>query len=155
MAMVQKKSDDLDRRLVALLQANAREPVSSLARKLKIPRSTVHERITRLLKNGVISGFSVVLNRDPFQNYSMAIVFISVEAKQNRRTIKKLEDFPEIKTCFAVNGQYDICVIIETPFLEDLDVVLDEIGELQGVKATMSSIVLAKKFDRRFEELRR
>ena len=48
--------DDLDRNLVALLQANARESVASLARQLDVARTTVIARIARLERSNVIAG---------------------------------------------------------------------------------------------------
>ena len=63
--------------------------------------------------------------------------------------MQKLEDYPEISSCFTVNGAFDLSLIVEMPQLEDLDVLLDEIGEIQGVVRTMTNIILAKKFDRR------
>src|SRR4051794_5478855 len=73
-----KVNDATDRRLLALLQANARESTATLARKLGIARTTVQERIARLQRNGTIAGYSVVLRRDPFENYAEIALLISV-----------------------------------------------------------------------------
>jgi DNA-binding Lrp family transcriptional regulator len=56
--------DPTDRRLLALLQADAREPVSSLARKLDLARSTVQERIARLERTHVIAGYTIRTGED-------------------------------------------------------------------------------------------
>jgi DNA-binding Lrp family transcriptional regulator len=56
--------DDLDRNLVALLQANARESVADLARQLGVARTTVIARIARLERTNVIAGYSVRLGQD-------------------------------------------------------------------------------------------
>ena len=48
--------DERDHALINLLERNAREPVSSLARKLGLSRSTVQDRLTRLESSGVIKG---------------------------------------------------------------------------------------------------
>ena len=60
--------DTIDRRLLALLQANARESAATLGRKLGIARTTVQERILRLQRAGVIAGYSVVLRQDLTEN---------------------------------------------------------------------------------------
>ena len=52
-------SDELDRRLLALLRANAREAAVALARKLKVSRGTVQNRIARMLADRRILGFTV------------------------------------------------------------------------------------------------
>ncbi|MBL3940310.1 AsnC family transcriptional regulator, partial [Bacteroides thetaiotaomicron] len=50
--------DDLDRQLVALLQADARASVADLARQLDVARTTVVARIARLERTNVIAGYS-------------------------------------------------------------------------------------------------
>src|SRR5215472_19044816 len=56
--------DEIDRKLLSLLRANAREPAASLAKKLKVSRGTVQNRIARLLTGGAIRGFTVRVAAD-------------------------------------------------------------------------------------------
>ncbi len=56
--------DDTDRRLIGLLRENARLPVATLARRLKVSRGTVQNRINRLAAEGAITGFTVRLKPD-------------------------------------------------------------------------------------------
>ena len=57
--------DELDRKIIRELQRNARESTTNIAARLNVARSTVHERISRMEKQGTISGYSVVLSRNP------------------------------------------------------------------------------------------
>ena len=141
--------DDLDRQLLFLLQANAREPVSALARALGVARSTVHERITRLERTGVIEGYSVVLAQSPADRNAQALVLLAVTQQQSRKVVARLQTYPEIKVCLTVSGEFDMFLTVETPQLEDLDALLDEIAEIPGIERSRSVIVLARKFDRR------
>ena len=140
--------DDLDRRLLALLQSNARLPTSEMARKLGIARSTVHERIARMEQTGVIAGYTALLARRPDSDSVQALVMLAVEQQQMRDTIKRLETFPEIRSCLTVSGEFDVFLVVEAPRLDDLDEVLDDIATVPGVRRSRSSIVLARKFDR-------
>ncbi len=144
-----RRLDETDRKLLVLLRADAREPTSSLARKLGLPRSTVQERLSRLKSRGVISGFTVNLGQAPEPNQSRAILFVALEVRSLPQVVAALEGYPEVTSCFTVNGEFDLCALVETPLLEDLDVLLDEIAGLPGVVRTMTSIVLSEKFDRR------
>jgi len=152
-SMTSLLKDDLDRRLIALLQSNARESTTNIAKKLGVARTTVHERIARLERDGLITGYSVVLSQNPAIERVQALVMLAVRQQQSRQVVDRLRSFPEVKTCLTVNGEYDLFLIVETPRLEDLDVVLDEIAEIPGIERTASSIVLASKFDRRFKEV--
>ncbi|MCB2099498.1 MAG: Lrp/AsnC family transcriptional regulator [Rhodobacterales bacterium] len=145
--------DDLDRRLVALLQTDARAATSTLAKRLGVARSTVHERIRRLERTGLITGYSVVLSRNPAVERVQALVLLAVQQQRSRAVVARLEGYPEITVCLAINGEFDLFLSVETPRLEDLDAVLDEIAALPGVERSKSSIVLARKFDRRYPEL--
>ena len=141
--------DELDRKLIRLLQADARMSTSEIGRRLDVARSTVHERIERLKREGVIDGFTLLLNADPLETLNRAIVFVEIDPKLQTPVVQKLEDYPEVSSCFTVNGSFDLALIVEMPQLEDLDALLDEIGEIEGVVRTMTNIILAKKFDRR------
>ena len=145
--------DDLDRRLLALLQMNARESTTNLAKKLNVARSTVHERIARLQRDGVIRGYSVVLGRDPGEEHTQALVLLHVDQRKSPSVIVRLKSFPEVKLCLAISGQYDLFLTVEAPRLEDLDVILDELVAIPGIERSRSMVVLARKFDRRSAEI--
>lgn len=53
----------------------------------------------------------------------------------------------------AINGSFDYFMSIELPTLEELDAMLDKIAEMDGVSRSTSSIVLSRKFDRRYKEV--
>lgn len=150
---MQLYKDDIDRRLVALLQANARASTSALARDLGLARSTVHERIARLEKVGAITGYAALVSRNPSDENSQALVMLSVNQQKSRQVVDRLHAFPEIKLALAVSGEHDLFLTVEAPQLEDLDALLDEIAEIPGVERTKSWIVLARKFDRRYHEI--
>lgn len=146
-------NDELDRKLVALLQVNARESTSNLAKKLGVARSTVHERITRLEKSGVITGYSAVLSRNPSEGNVQAMVMLTVEQRRGKQVVDRLNSFPAIKVCLAINGSFDYFLSVEQPTLEELDELLDQIGDIPGVERSTSWIVLSRKFDRRYKEV--
>ncbi|HEY1386577.1 MAG TPA: AsnC family transcriptional regulator, partial [Dongiaceae bacterium] len=59
--MAKRNLDDTDRRLISLLRANARMPTAALGRHLGLSRSAVQERLKRLERDGVITGYTIVL----------------------------------------------------------------------------------------------
>ncbi|HRE60872.1 MAG TPA: Lrp/AsnC family transcriptional regulator [Micropepsaceae bacterium] len=137
-----------DIRLLALLDANAREPVASLARKLKLARSTVQERIERLERRGVIAGYAVRRGRNVTENLIRAHVMISGDPRQGERIVAELKKLPEVRALSAVSGAYDMIAMIEAETTGRIDAVLDRIGKTPGVARTMSSIILSVKFER-------
>lgn len=137
---------DTDVRLIALLKANAREPVASLARKLGLARSTVQERIARLEREGVIRGYTLLLSEDASARGLRAVVMLAAEPRQADRIGAELKRIAEVRTLSAVAGAYDMMAIVEAESPARMDVVLDRIGRTTGVTRTVSSIVLSEKF---------
>ena len=140
--------DDTDRQLISLLQINARESIAELARKLNVARTTVIARIERLEKSGVITGYTIKLGQDVMAHELNAYVGIQLQPKSNRDVIGKLERIPEIVLLCAVSGEFDCVAWIKASTPEQLDHILDEIGNVEGVTKTTTSIVLARKIDR-------
>lgn len=147
--MTRHALDEKDRALLALLQADAREPAASLARKLGLSRTAVQDRVRKLERQGVILGYTLRLASEVDElDYAQAYVDISVDPKRSPEIVPRLQSFPEIRALYAVSGEYDLIARIVAPMLEDIDVVLDEIGALPGVHRTRSSLVLSSKFER-------
>jgi DNA-binding Lrp family transcriptional regulator len=140
--------DQTDQKLLALLRANAREPLASLARKLDLARSTVQDRLRRLEKEHVIAGYSVRLSQEHAQRRIQAHVMISADPKAAAHLVIELKKMPEIYKLAAISGTYDLMADIGADSTERIDAILDAIGRLKGVERTMSSIVLSVKFDR-------
>ncbi|MFY0680390.1 MAG: Lrp/AsnC family transcriptional regulator [Thalassovita sp.] len=144
--------DDLDRRIIRELQRNARESTSNIAARLNVARSTVHERIARMEKTGVISGYSVVLSKNPSAETVQVMVFLEVKQQDTRKILHRIAQYAEVRVCLSINGEFDLFLSIEAPRIEDLDTIIDEIGELPGVLRTKSFVVFGRRFDRRYDE---
>ncbi|SAL00505.1 Lrp/AsnC family transcriptional regulator [Caballeronia ptereochthonis] len=140
--------DDIDRNLVALLQMNARESVANLARQLGVARTTVIARIARLEKNNVIAGYGVRLGQDVLDASIQAYVGIKLMPKYGRDLQKRFARMPEIQLLCAVSGEFDYVAWLRADSPDRLNDLLDEIGALEGVERTTTSIILARKIDR-------
>ncbi len=140
--------DDLDRRLIALLQADARDSTANLARKLGVARTTVLARIARLERDRVIVGYSARLGQDEGDRGVQAYVGITVEPKSAREVMLRLARLPELKQLCSVSGEFDCIALLRAESTSRLDALLDEIGETRGVTKTTTSVVLAVRVDR-------
>ena len=140
--------DKLDRELIALLQANARESTANLARKLGVARTTVVARLARLEREAVIVGYTVRLGVEAAERGVQAFVGISIQPKTARDVIKRLTRLPELRQLSSVSGEFDYMALLRAESTTRLDALLDEIGDLDGVIKTTSSVVLAVRIDR-------
>jgi DNA-binding Lrp family transcriptional regulator len=144
--------DETDRRIVRELQRNARESTSTIAGRLGIARSTVHERIARMERDGTISGYSVVLSRNPSEDNVQILMLLEIRQQETRKIVARLSHYSEIRVCLSINGDFDLFLSAEASRVEDLDVFVDEVTEIQGVLRTKTFVVFGRKFDRRYKE---
>ncbi|MGD6219691.1 winged helix-turn-helix transcriptional regulator, partial [Xanthomonas citri pv. citri] len=102
--------DEIDKRLLRLLQRDGRMTNVELARQAHLSPPATHERIRRLQQDGVIEGYSVRLNAGKLQR----ALLIFVEVTLDRTSARVFEDFgaavrrtPEIMECHMVAGGFD------------------------------------------------
>lgn len=137
-----------DRQLLALLAENARTPVASLAKHLSLSRTTVQARVDRLEREGVITGYGVRLS-DAYQSGLVrAHILITIAPKALRQVTAALEQIRAVTALHSVSGSFDLIAMIAAPSISELDVFIDEIGALDGVERTLSSIILSTRIDR-------
>jgi DNA-binding Lrp family transcriptional regulator len=77
-----------------------------------------------------------------------AFVGISAEPKAARRLTDRLAALPELRQLSSVSGEFDYIALLRTASTARLDALLDEIGAIDGVLKTTSSILLAHRIDR-------
>ncbi|MBX3601340.1 MAG: Lrp/AsnC family transcriptional regulator [Rubrivivax sp.] len=140
--------DTLDRRLIALLQADARASAADLARRLGVARTTVLARLARLERERVIVGYTVRLGQDEGERGVEAFVGITTEPKSGALVTQRLAALPELRQLCSVSGEYDYIALLRAESPARLDTLLDEIGAIDGVRRTTTSVVLARRIDR-------
>lgn len=138
-----------DQELVSLLRLNARDPVSALARKLGLSRTTVQDRLRRLEQTGIIAGYQVRLSETIEQGGIRAFVTVEVEPKRTNEVSRALLKMPQVEALYSVSGKYDLIGLVRTSSAQDMDKLLDGVGVIPGVTGTESAVILSTKFDRR------
>ena len=140
--------DDLDRSILAFLGADARISVATLARRLKVARSTIQARRERLESSGVIAGYTVRLGEAARQGRIRATVLLNIEPRAQANVLSRLKAIAEVERVYTTSGRVDFLLQIAAPSTTQLDGVLDRIGDMTGVKSSESLIHLSTKFDR-------
>ena len=140
--------DDLDRNIIGLLSADARMSVATLARRLKVARSTIQARLERLETGGIIAGYTLKLGEEARQGRLRASVLINIEPRAQAAILSRLKAIAEVERVFTTSGRFDLLMQIAAPNTQILDTVLDQIGALTGVKSSESLIHLSTRIDR-------
>ncbi len=140
--------DATDTALLALLRENARTPAAELARRLQLSRTTVQSRIERLERQGVVTGYSVVVADEIEAQLVRAHVLITLAPRQSGAIEQALRKIPEVRVLHSVSGPFDLIAIVAAASIGELDTLIDRIGTVDGVERTTSAIVLATRIDR-------
>jgi len=140
--------DETDKRLIAALAANARLPVSTLAADLGLARTTVQARIDRLERGGIIAGYTVRLTDAATAARIRATVLLQIDPQKQVGIIGRLKAVHNVEQAVTASGRFDLVLQLVADTTSELDMVLDQIGGLDGVKSSESLIRLSTKIDR-------
>jgi DNA-binding Lrp family transcriptional regulator len=140
--------DDLDQTILTQLSADARISLATLARRLKIARSTLQARLERMESNGTIAGYTVKLGTAARATQLRASVLLSIEARSQPACLARLKTIREVERVVTTSGRFDLLLQLTAVNTQTLDQVLDEIGAMPGVRSSESLIHLSTKIDR-------
>jgi len=134
--------DDIDKKILKILEEDARTPFSKIAKMLNLSESTIHIRIKRLKENGVIRGFYVDIDPEKIGYNVMAFVLIKADPKKYESILKAISEYKEVYEIFDVTGEYYALLKVRVRSREELATVLDKIGNMDGVTSTYTMFVL-------------
>lgn len=139
--------DDIDRRLLRALQANARIANAELARRVELAPSSTLERVRRLEERGFIRGYRAILDPQELGYHIQAVVMINLAAHQ-AASIDAFEAqvraLPEVKLCLNVTGRYDYLLHVVVRDIEHLrTLVSHELAAIGGMQKQETLLVLS------------
>jgi DNA-binding Lrp family transcriptional regulator len=135
--------DDTDRQLIALLRGDGRASIASLAKKLRVARGTVQNRLARLEGDGTIVGYTVQLRPQVEEQRIRALMTVAVEGNRAEAVLKALRGDPAVGALYSTNGRWDIVAELRADSLEAFDRVLGRIRLIQGISNTETSLLLS------------
>ena len=134
--------DELDHRLIALLRADARASVATLAHRLGVSRGTVTNRIRKLQDDQVIVGYTVRLRPDAQPPSIRAWMGIQVDGNQQRQVLAALLGEPAIEALHDTHGRFDLLAELRVASMAELSLALERIRLLKGIRSSETSILL-------------
>jgi DNA-binding Lrp family transcriptional regulator len=136
--------DQLDGRLLALLDAEPRIGVLECSRRLGVARGTVQARLDRLVARGVIRSFAPQV--EPAALGFGVTAFVTLEIRQGRghaAVAADLAGVPEVLEAYTITGSGDMFCRVVARSNADMQRVIDLVLEVEGVVRTSTVIALA------------
>jgi len=126
--------DTVDKKILAELDKNSRQPNSTIAKKLRISRERVDYRIKQMVKSGIINKFPTVINPTKF-GYSMFKLYFQFQnltPEKEKELIKWLVDNPYVQWVTSCKGRWDMNIIVFAHDAEHFSSVMQEFYNKYG-----------------------
>ena len=138
------KLDDIDLKLLTLLQSDARMSQQDLAEAVGLSSPATGERVRKLVERGVIRSFSAVLDAKRLGQDVSAFILVSIDGSQHFDCfVENARTTPEILECHAITGMGSHMLKVRTTNTSTLEKLLAQIQSWEGVRSTTTSVVLS------------
>ena len=140
--------DSTDRKILSILQEDAKITNTALAAKFKLTATPVYERVKKMEQSGVISKYVALLDQKKVNKN--LIIFISISLKNHARSYltkfkETIDKYDEITECYHIAGNYDFLLKAQ---LKDMEAyqkfILSKLSVDENIGQVQSSFVLSK-----------
>ncbi|MDF2515611.1 MAG: AsnC family transcriptional regulator [Sphingobacterium sp.] len=142
--------DEFDLKILKYLDADGRMAYSAIATALGVSNTMIHQRISRLMEQGILTGIKPVLDEKRLGYDWGAFTGLSLEKDHDSsRIIAELKKIPEVTECYYITGNYTLYVKIIARNHEHMRQLLyEKIDNIPGIAKTDSLIELGCAFKR-------
>jgi len=138
-----------DRRIVALLRENARRSFKDIGRHVHLTAPAVKRRVDRLEREGVIRGYTTVVDPRAFGWHAEAFVDLYCEGHMPGEAIKRaVQGEPGVVSAHTVAGEASAMLHVMAEDTQALELTLERIRATDGVTRTVTEVVLSTLFER-------
>ncbi|MBI4406562.1 Lrp/AsnC family transcriptional regulator [Candidatus Micrarchaeota archaeon] len=131
--------DGIDKRILSLLRENSRIKNVEIARQIGLTEGAVRNRIEKMTKTSVIQRFTINTSAGNF----FGVVLLKARG-DTKKMMREVSSLGLLQEAFEVSGEFDGCIVIEAPSLEELDKKIDKIRKCMHVADTRTFISVKK-----------
>jgi Lrp/AsnC family leucine-responsive transcriptional regulator len=141
--------DNRDRAILEVLQEDARATYALIGERVGLSASSVHERVRKLERRGVIRGYRASVSPEAVGLDVTALISVMpLDPSQPDDLPDRVEGFAEVEDCFSVAGHESYILKVRTRTTGDLEDLLRRLREKAGVQ-TRTTVVLSIPFEGR------
>ena len=134
--------DDLDRRIIALLNVDARKSYRDIARETDASISTVSNRIRKLESEGVITGYAPLIDESKIGFDVIAVVGVKIHKGRLLEVQRRIAKDDRVTHVFDVTGEWDSILVVRLRSTRELDGFFKRLGSMEYVENTYTQVVL-------------
>ncbi len=138
--------DKTDKKLLELLQNDSKQTNKELSNKLGLSVTAVYERIKKLEKEGFISGYTAIINKQKINRNFVA--FCHVKLLQHSRDFvvsfeKEVNNLEEVLECYHISGDYDYLLkVIVKDMVSFREFMVKKLTNINHIGSTHSMFVI-------------
>lgn len=147
--------DSIDRKILRMLQEDARRSFRSLGESVDLGAPSVHARVQRLEQEGYIRGYHADIDAEKIGRGMTAFVSMSLEGARKgeiprtESIAQELRKDPDVVEVHAITGEDDLLVKVRTSDIRGLErLLLRALEPLEGVRRTTTNIVVRTLIER-------
>ncbi|MGK0366880.1 MAG: Lrp/AsnC family transcriptional regulator for asnA, asnC and gidA [Thermoproteota archaeon] len=136
--------DSVDKKILACLQEDARVPYLEIARKLIVSGGTIHQRIDRLKKLGILKGSTIELDYSKLGYDVSVILGIHLKsAKDQTKVIERLAQMREVTEINYTTGNFALMIKVVTKTINEFHhFLVEKLQDMTEIQSTESFICL-------------
>lgn len=142
--------DDVDICILASLQQDGRMPFNEIARRARVAPATILDRVAKLRRAGIISGYALRLGARALGYTVTALIHLRTELHENvERTVADLKAIPEVEEVHVVTGEYDLWIKVRARDSEHLqELLINQIHRVHGFVRSATEVCLTSPLER-------
>lgn len=133
--------DLTDRRILAVLEGNARTSAAAIGRQIGLSRTAVQDRLSRLESSGVITGYHVRV-AEALDDMIRAVLFVKISVRPCDPALNWMASLEGVLEVVSLSGELDAMVRCTVPDVAALTALNDKIGSSDLIASSSSSVVL-------------
>ncbi|MGP4040022.1 Lrp/AsnC family transcriptional regulator [Gracilibacillus sp. D59] len=139
------KIDEKDNKILELLAQNGRMSYVDIGKELGLSRVAVRERVNQLIEEGVIEGFSAVINAEKVGKQVSAFFEVDCEPSSLVQVAQSLADNPSVASCYQMTGPSTLHMHVLVEDFKKLESFINkELYSLEGITRVESHILLRR-----------
>jgi len=134
--------DEIDVKIMKILQTEGRIALSEIARRLDRGTATIHERTDTLEEEGFIKGYRAELDEQMLGYSEVAFINVKSEPGNFSGVAERLAENPRVQEVHEITGDADLLLKVRVKNRDSLTDLLAEIGQKEGVEGVETNIAL-------------
>ncbi|MEM2913949.1 MAG: Lrp/AsnC family transcriptional regulator [Candidatus Bathyarchaeia archaeon] len=137
-----EKLDEVDLRIINLLQEDSRLSYNKIAEKLEISVGTAYNRVKSLEEKGILKGYAALVDANKIGYNLTALILIQAEGKHLIEVEREIAKIGNTISVYDITGDFDIAVIARFKDREGLNQFIKSLLGIPHIKRTVTNVVL-------------